>query len=72
MKKVEVLDWKVDKAIEVVRDLKSKGYEKGVDFDFYFYPGRTDSFSYEPPTYRKTIFKFYKDELATWFELVYI
>ena len=36
MKKVEVLDWKVDKAIEVVRDLKSKGYEKGVDFDFYF------------------------------------
>lgn len=55
--------------MEIVSELRSKGYVQGKDFDFAYHQSKWDDMIGEIP--RETIFTFYKDELATWFELTY-
>ena len=56
-------------ALDLVHKLKAKGYVQGVDFDFAFYQSKWDDMIGEIP--KQTIFTFYKEELATWFSLLY-
>jgi hypothetical protein len=58
-------------AIDVVRELREKGYTQGIDFDFEYHHHE----SVEPwasTEQRHTLFTFYKEELATWFSLKYL
>lgn len=56
-------------ALHLVHELKAKGYVQGVDFDFAFYQSKWDDMLGEIP--KQTQFTFYKEELATWFSLLY-
>ncbi len=56
-------------ALDLVYKLKAKGYVQGVDFDFAFYQSKWDDMLGEIP--KQTQFTFYKEELATWFSLLY-
>lgn len=55
--------------IDIVHELKKRGYVQGVDFDFAYNQSKWDDMIGEIP--KHTVFTFYKDELATWFELAY-
>lgn len=57
--------------IEIVREMKSKGYLLGVHFDFTYHPPVFDNYSGDAVYNRNVVFTFYKDELATWFSLRY-
>jgi hypothetical protein len=69
MIEIKLSTMKPDAMLNVVRELRTKGYVQGVDFDFAYHQGKWDDMIGEIP--RETIFTFYKDELATWFELLY-
>jgi len=71
MIKIKVSNWMPNKVMEVVNDLRSKGYVQGKDFDFEYHKPKHDDWSGNELYNRHTIFTFYKDELATWFRLVY-
>jgi len=68
---VKILDMLPNKAIEIVDDLKLKGYMIGIDFDFAYHPPKFDDFSGDAVYNRYVLFTFYKEELATWFSLMY-
>jgi hypothetical protein len=72
MIKVKVIDWMPSQSMEVVNELRSKGYVMGLDFDWEYHKPRFDDFGFEPVYNRYTVFTFYKEELATWFSLTYI
>lgn len=63
--------WMPIELMEVVKELRRKGYVQGTDFDFSYHRPNFNDTTYELVNDRYAIFKFYKDELATWFELVY-
>lgn len=69
MIQITVTDSLPSETIDIVHELKKRGYVQGVDFDFAFNQTKWDGFIGEIP--KHTIFTFYKDELATWFELTY-
>jgi hypothetical protein len=69
MIQIKITTMKPDTMLGIVKELRSKGYVQGVDFDFAYYQSKWDNMIGEIP--RETIFTFYKDELATWFELLY-
>jgi hypothetical protein len=69
MIEIKLPDMKPDIMLNIVRELRSKGYVQGTDFDFAYQQSKWDDMIGEIP--KHTIFKFYKDELATWFELAY-
>ena len=71
MIEVKILDISVSEIVDLVKDVRLKGYVQGVDFDFEYHPPKFDNFSGEGVYNKCVIFKFYKDELATWFELAY-
>jgi len=71
MIEIKMIDWMPSEGIEVAKELQRKGYARGVDFDWEYHKPKYDDVSYEPVYNRYCIFKFYKDELATWFELIY-
>jgi len=73
MIEVECMYWDVSHTLEVVRELKHSGLVQGQDFDFTYVPPIFNSYIWEdePIREKKTVFKFYNDELATWFELKY-
>lgn len=71
MIEVKLLDTKPNEVIEIVRELKTKGYIQGIDFDWEYHKPTFNEFSGDAVYNRYTMFTFYKDELATWFELVY-
>jgi hypothetical protein len=59
-------------AIEVVHQLKVDGFRQGIDFDFAFEPEKYGADIFEGKIQdKRTIFTFYDDKLATWFELRY-
>ena len=39
--------WEADKAIDVVRELRKKGYIHGEHFDFKYFPPIYDSYSWD-------------------------
>jgi len=69
MIQIKLSTMKPDAMLDVVQELRDKGYVQGVDFDFAYHQSKWDDMIGEIP--RETIFTFYKDELATWFELLY-
>jgi len=69
MIQIKLSTMKPDTILNIVKELRSKGYVQGMDFDFAYYQSNWDDYIGEIPS--ETIFTFYKDELATWFELLY-
>lgn len=57
--------------LDIVKQLKEKGYVQGIDFDFSYTPAKYEMFSIDPIQEKFVIFTFYKDEIATWFSLIY-
>lgn len=71
MIEVKLIDTKPNEVIDIVNELKQKGYRLGVDFDWEYHKPEYNDWSGDAVYNRYTMFKFYKEELATWFELVY-
>lgn len=71
MIEVKAVDWMPWQAIDVARELQAKGYVMGIDFDWEYHKPKYDDFGHEPVYNRYTMFRFYKEELATWFSLTY-
>lgn len=71
MIEVKVLDWMPNHVMDVVKELRIKGYVQGTDFDFEYHKPEFDDLGIEAVYNRYTVFKFYKEELATWFSLRY-
>jgi len=69
MKTVAVYGTDPTQVIDIVRVLKQQGYIQGQDFDFAYYQSKWDQMIGEIPG--RTDFVFYKDQLATWFQLKY-
>jgi len=65
---VRLWDIKPDEALEIVRELRAKGYKQTIDFDFAHFQGKI---SMEGQERRYTNFMFYNEKLATWFCLRY-
>ena len=57
--------------MNIVRDVRLKGYIQGVDFDFEYRPPKFDDMGITAVYNRCVIFRFYKEELASWFALLY-
>lgn len=68
---VKILDMSVNEIMDIVRDVRLRGYVQGVDFDFTYHPPKFDNFSGDAVYNRCVVFTFYKEELATWFSLIY-
>lgn len=71
MIEVKILDISVSEILDIVKDVRLKGYVQGVDFDFEYHPPKFDNFSGDAVYNKCVVFKFYKEELATWFSLMY-
>jgi hypothetical protein len=72
MIEVKMISMLPGRAMEIVRELRSKGHVQGIDYDFeYHKPENNDWMAGEEYNERYTIFKFYKESLATWFVLKY-
>lgn len=50
----------------IVQELKDLGYRVGLDFDFAYHTGSYDWATIKMIP-RKTVFTFYREELASWF-----
>ena len=68
---VTLMDKQPNEIMEIVRELRSKGYIQGVDFDFEYHKPVFNDWSGDAVYNRHTIFTFYKESLATWFTLKY-
>lgn len=71
MIEVRIDDKMPNDILEIVKEIKKLGYIQGIDFDFEYHPPKYTDLTPDAEYNRKTIFRFYKDELATWFELRY-
>ena len=56
--------------LALVEELRAQGWRQGQDFDFAFCQRRWDDMTGEIPP--KTVFTFYREELATLFTLTYL
>lgn len=64
------LDISANKAMDIVGELREKGYGQGIDYDFAYHPSINDRFT-GPTKPSYVVFTFYKESLATWFTLKY-
>lgn len=69
--RVEIFHDNVGYILDIVKELRDKGYVQGSDFDFAFIPVEIDNSNYQIIKEKHTVFMFYKEELATWFTLVW-
>ena len=69
MTEVDILHLSANDATDIVRELRSQGYQQGVDFDFAFHQRRWDEMTGDIP--RHTVFTFYNNNLSSWFALKY-
>ena len=72
MIEVKAEGWTPNQAIEVSQALRNKGYVMGTDFDWEYHKPNYSDTSYELVYNRYTVFRFYRNELATWFSLTYL
>jgi len=72
MIEVKLIDIMPNEAMDIVKELRKQGYAQGIHFDFEYHKPEILVDSYEAVYNRYTIFKFYKEELATWFSLRYL
>jgi len=68
---VTLIDKQPNEVMEIVRELRSKGYLQGIEFDFEYHKPVFNDWSGDNMYNRYTVFKFYKESLATWFTLKY-
>ena len=71
MIEVKVMDLMPNDVMELVKELRSLGYAQGTHFDFEYHRPKYNDWSGDAEYNRYTIFRFYKEELATWFSLRY-
>jgi hypothetical protein len=55
--------------LTMVDDLKNNGFKIHDQFDFEYHASNHNDFSGESAYVRYTIFRFYDEQLATWFSL---
>lgn len=58
-------------AVEIVKKLIAEGLEQDLDFEWAYHKPVYDDIGYNLILERRTVFKFFKDETATWFALRY-
>lgn len=56
---------------EIVDELKRSGLIQGTDFEWYYHQPTHNNWLSEATHERKTVFKFHRPEIATWFGLLY-
>ena len=66
---VKLFGYNVGQILEVVKELKSMGYQQQTDFNFRWHPPVNVFFANESPGY--ATFTFYNEEIAIWFKLKY-
>ena len=71
MIEVKLPDKLPDEIMDIVHELRKQGYVQGTHFDFEYHKPETNDWSGDVVYNRYTNFKFYKEELATWFALRY-
>ena len=71
MKEVKLLDKMPNEIMDIVKEIRKMGYVQGIHFDFEYHKPEIVLTEYEGVYNRYTIFRFYKDEIATWFSLRY-
>lgn len=71
MKAVRIERDSPNEIIDIVKELRNRGYVQGQDFDFKFVPIEIDPKNYQVINNKHTMFMFYKEELATWFTLIW-
>jgi hypothetical protein len=71
MIEIKLPNMKPDAMMGIVKELRAKGYVQGTDFDFAYHKPEYDLERYGVLYDRYTLFTFYKEELASWFELLY-
>lgn len=71
MLKVTLIDFTISDILETVDSLRAQGYKQGVDFDFAYFPEKTetDNFTYQTVQERKLEFTFYNEHLGLIFQL---
>jgi len=69
MIEVRILDKMPNEIMDIVREIRKMGHVQGIDFDFAYHKPEIIVDDYEGVYNRFTLFKFYKEELATWFSL---
>jgi hypothetical protein len=57
----------VDNTLDIVSELKQKGWVQGKDFDFAYHQSKWDEMIGEIP--KQTVFTFYNDSNASYFML---
>lgn len=72
MKEVRIEEMMPNEILDIVKELRSMGHVQGTDFDFIYHKPKYDYFNSENDYNRHTYFRFYKEELATWFSLRYL
>ena len=72
MIEVKLIDTMPNEVMGIVRQLKQRGYVQGTDFDWEYHKPEYNDWSGDAVYNRYTIFRFYKEELATWFNLRYL
>ena len=68
---VVVYDKAVPEIMDIVKELRTQGYEQGKDFDFAYHQAEWDTFGHENPKRRHTVFTFYTEKYATLFAIKY-
>lgn len=71
MIEVKLIDVIPNEVMNIVQELRNRGYVQGKDFDFEYHKPEYNDFSGDAVYNRYTMFKFYKEELASWFTLTY-
>lgn len=71
MKEVVIEGLMPNESLEIVQSLKNDGFIQGKDFDWSYHKPLYNERTYELVYDRRTIFRFYQDENATWFSLRY-
>ena len=61
---VRIKNKNATEAMDVVRELREKGYAQGIDFDFNYHHQESDD-PQDITEQRHTLCTFYKEELAT-------
>jgi hypothetical protein len=72
MIEVKLVDSMPNEVMDIVRQLKQRGYVQGTDFDWEYHKPEYNDWSGDAVYNRYTMFTFYKEELATWFSLRYL
>ena len=62
----------VNEILPMVTSMRNRGWVLNRDFSFAYYNATYNNDEYEAVTPRRTVFTFYREELATLFTLTYL